>query len=172
VKSHPLERICTHRSENFQLAFARRALHLLPAQWDCEFEASRLGIILRGETESALERATEWLREVYGEQLAIGPVSIRYQQGSVLEEPHMGVRVRCRPEDLDTIAKDLVSRGATILDEELGQAGGVVRATVPLTRLLGYSRYLAELTSDSAREVMWFSHYAPCDSPPTGDDAA
>jgi translation elongation factor EF-G len=128
--------------------------------------------VLRAETEIALERPLEWLREVYGEQLAIGALSIRYHQGTVLEEPYMSVRVRCARKDFDIVRSDLLARGATLLDEEVGHAAGVIRVTAPLAKLLGYPRHLAGLTAGSAREVMWLSHYAPCASPPSGDNAA
>lgn len=117
---------------------------------------------MRGETESVLEGPIELLREMYGKRVSIGPLAIRYRQGAALEEPHMGVRVRCEARDFETVRNDLLARGATILDEEVAHSIGVVRATAPLTKLLGYSRHLVELTSGSAREVMWLDHYSPC----------
>jgi hypothetical protein len=147
------------------LAFAQRALGLLPQPRDCAFEASPEGIVIRGATESALEGPTQMLREVYGEQLAIGPLTIRYRKGPALEEPYMGVRVLCAAKDFQTIRSDLLARGAKILDEEVAQSVGVVRATAPLAKLLGYARDLGSLTAGSAREVMWLDHYEPCAQP-------
>lgn len=163
LADHPVQRICSHRAERFQLAFAQRALGLLPEWRECLFEASGEGIVVRGETESALDGAIGVLREVYGEQIAVGPLTIRYRRGEALEEPHMGLRVLCAAKDFPAVRDDLVSRGATILDAEVVQSVGVVRATAPLAKLLGYSRYLETLTAGSAREVMWLDHYAPCD---------
>jgi hypothetical protein len=165
IADHPLELTCTHRAERVQLAFAQRALGLLPQRRDCRFEASAAGIVIRGETESALAGPTELLREVYGEQIAIGPLTIRYRQGAALEEPHMGVRVLCTAQDFPAVRQDLLARGAKLLDEEVAKSIGVVRATAPLAKLLGYSRHLADLTAGTAREVMWLDHYAPCIQP-------
>jgi hypothetical protein len=167
LAEHPLERTCRHRSEHRQLAFAERVLGFLPQQRDCLFEASPEGIVIRGATESALEGPTELLREVYGEQIAIGPLKIRYRKGAELEEPHMGVRVLCAAKDFAAVRGDLLARGAKILDEEVAQSIGVVRATAPLAKLLGYARDLVGLTAGTAREVMWLDHYEPCAQPTT-----
>jgi hypothetical protein len=162
LADHPLERVCRHRSERLQLTFAQQALELIPESRECQFEASGDGIVIRAETESALERPIELLEEVYGGEIALGPLVIRYRQGAGLEEPHMGVRVLCAAKHFPAVRDDLLSRDATILDEEVLHAIGVVRATAPLAKLLGYSRHLAHLTSGGAREVMWLDHYAPC----------
>jgi len=138
---------------------------LLPQPRDCLFEASADGIVVRGATESALEGPTQLLREVYGEQLAIGPLTIRYRKGAALEEPYMGVRVLCAARDFQAVRSDLLARDAKILDEEVSQSIGIVRVTAPLAKLLGYSRDLVALTAGSAREVMWLDHYAPCAQP-------
>jgi hypothetical protein len=162
----PLERTCTHRAEPFQLAFARRALELLPRSPDRTYEASRKGLIIRGETESAVEHPTAVLKDLYGEQLRIGALTIRYRSGAVLEEPHMGVRVQCPSDHFAAVRADLLARGAIIQDEELTPIMGVVRCTAPLARLLGYAQTLARLTQGRGREVMWLSHYAPAEPPP------
>lgn len=75
----------------------------------------------------------------------------------------MGVRVLCPSLYFEAVKRDLLSRGAAILDEELALITGVVRATAPLAKLLGYSQHVAALTAGTARELMWLSHYAPCD---------
>lgn len=162
IAGHPLELTCTHRSERQQQAFAERVLGFLPERHDCQFEASPAGIVIRAETEAALEGPTEILREVYGDQIDIGPLTIRYRHGAALEEPHMGVRVLCAAKDFPAVRQDLLERGATLLDQEVSRTTAVVRATAPLAKLLGYSRHLADLTGGTAREVMWLDHYAPC----------
>jgi translation elongation factor EF-G len=164
--SYPLERVCTHRQEPFQLRFARRALELLPQFPDRSYEATGKGLIIRGETELAVHRPTELLKSVFGDQVRIGALTIRYREGEVLQEPHMGVRVQCPAKFFEAVRADLLARGATLLDEELSATFGIVRCTAPLARLLGYSDALAKMTDGSAREVMWFSHYAPVEPPP------
>lgn len=166
----PLERTCFHRYDPFQLTFARHALQLLPDDDRAFFEASHRGLVLRAETEAALERPIEILKDYYGNQISIGRATVRHHQGSTLEEPHMVVRVRCNPEHFESIIADLTTRNAVVLDTEMQPTFCVVRATAPLARLLGYAQSLADLTGKSAHEVMWLSHYAPvqASSPPGG----
>jgi elongation factor G-like protein len=171
VPQHPLERLCRLNAEGPQLTFAQRALWLMPQRSDCGFEASCEGLLMRGETELSLERPIALLQEVYGEQLAIGPLTIRYHRGALVEEPHMGVRVLCAARDFQAVRNDLVERGAKILDEEVTQIVGVVRATAPLAKLLGFPRRLLTLTAGGARELMWLSHYQPCDPQPLEAEA-
>jgi len=170
---YPLEQLCFHRSEPFQLAFAREAIEILPLRPDRCFEARGRGLLLLAETESALESSTAILKDAYGEQVCVKEPTIRYQCGAVTEEPHMGVRVLTPAAHFDAVREDLLRRGATLLDAEVMLPVGVVRVTAPLVRLLGYSCELARLTSGAGREVMWLSHYAPVESPPpAGNHAA
>lgn len=162
----PLEQICSHANEPLQLDFARDALQILPQREDGSAEATPQGLVLRGETEGALERRTNLLKEHYGDQVRIGSPKVRYRRYSQLEEPHMGLRVLCASTHFAAVKADLLSRGAVILDAEATPQFGVVRATVPLANLLGYSHAVAELTAGSAREVIWLSHYAAVDEPP------
>jgi hypothetical protein len=166
----PLERTCFHRYEPFQLTFARHALQLLPEDDRAFFEASHRGLVLRAETEAALERPIEILKDYFGNQISIGRPTVRHHQGTTLEEPHMVVRVRCKPEHFEAIRADLITRNAVVLETEVKPTFCVLRATAPLARLLGYAQSLAELTDKSAHEVMWLSHYAPVQesSPPGG----
>jgi translation elongation factor EF-G len=81
----------------------------------------------------------------------------------------MGVRVLCPAAQLKAMKDDLMARAAKIYDAEVSPPIGVVRATVALARLLGYSQYLSGLTGGKAREVVWLSHYAPVEPvPPDG----
>jgi hypothetical protein len=158
---YPLERTCVHRYEPFQLTFARRAVQILPEPEEGSAEATHQGLVLRAETETEFEPAIEVLKDYYGDQIEIGSPTIRYHRSPRLEEPHMGVRVLCPKPHFAAMRADLMARGANILDAEVGPQFGVVRATAPLARLLGYEHALMELTSGSARAVMWLSHYAP-----------
>ena len=158
----PLERLCTHRSERLQVAFARMACEALPVRVDLAYEAASRGLILYAETESALERPIALLNDIYGDELQLSPMMLRYRDGDARGEPHMGVRVLCAAQHFEAIRNDLKARRAHLLDVELRPPIGVLRATAPLALLLGYSKWLGHLTGGSARDVMWFSHYAPC----------
>lgn len=158
----PLECRCVDLRERLQLAFAEHALGLLPQRKDVAYEARSEGLLIYAETEFALERPLGILTEIYGASLDIDPPTIRYRISEVIEEePHMAVRVLCAARHFATLKHDFVARGASILDEELRPPVGVIRATAPLRKLIGYSQWLAEHTSGSAREVMWLAHYAP-----------
>jgi hypothetical protein len=160
----PLERLCTHHSARSQLAFAQQAREALPVRPDLACEVGAHGLVLYAETESALDRPLALLQDLYADQLRVGPLTIRYRGGDVRQEPHMGVRVMCAARHFEAICHDLSARGAHLLDVELRPPVGVVRASAPLSKLIGYSKSLAEVTSASAQEVMWLSHYAPCES--------
>lgn len=168
----PLECTCSHRRERFQLAFARRALEFLPQADDTSFQPGSRGLIVLAETETALERPIGIIREVFGDQVNIGPPTVRYRRGATLEEPHMGVRVLCAPEHFAAVKADLERRLAVIVDSEVNRQFGVVRATAPLAELLGYPRRLSELTGGRGQHMMWFSHYAPVQDEPPGGNAA
>jgi regulator of nucleoside diphosphate kinase len=169
---HPLERLCSHLYEPFQLTFARHAEQLLPQDDEVEVEATHKGLLLRGETEATLEHAAELLRDYFGNQIRVGPAIVRYHEGTTLEEPHMGLRVRCSPEHFEAVRADLRARDASIMASKIDLACGEVRATAPLAKLMGYARSLAKFTSGTAYEVMWLSHYAPAEVPPPDDPAA
>jgi hypothetical protein len=169
---YPLEQTCWHLYEPFQLTFARQALQMLPQNEDGAAEATHRGLVLRAETEAELEKFLDRLKHYYGDQIRAGSPTIRYHRSPELEEPHMGVRVLCQPTHFAAVKADLLARGAAILDAELTSRHGVVRANASLARLMGYPRALAQLTAGSAREVMWFSHYAPVDRPPPDGEAA
>jgi len=169
---YPLERICSHRYQPFQLTFARHAMQLIAQRDDIELEATHRGLILRAETEAALDGAIRTLQEHYGSQLRAGATTVRYHSGASLEEPHMVVRVSCQPKYLEAVRADLLARHARILEAEATPTRVIVRATAPLLGLIGYGWSLARLTSGTARETMRLSHYAPAESPPPDGDAA
>jgi translation elongation factor EF-G len=77
----------------------------------------------------------------------------------------MGVRVLCAAKYYDGVRDDLIVRGGALADAEVTPRIAVLRATVSLARLLGYSQHVHDLTGGSAREVTWFSHYAPIETP-------
>lgn len=171
----PLERLCSSVVTPFQLGFARKAMKLLSERESLACEATGAGLVVRSETEAALERALGLLREVYGaEALRIGPPTVRCRQTDRgMEEPHMGVQIRCLPAQLERVRDDLVRRGAEIVEAHRQGPIAVVRATAPLARLIGYAQALDALSGGDAHPVMWFSHYAPLESagPPGGTAA-
>src|ERR1044072_8149768 len=158
---HALEVVCSQAQEPSQLIFALRALELLPVRIDCSLAPTDRGLSVRAETEVALLRHVDILRDFYGAQLSVGPLRILYRGEEFIEEPYMIVRVRCIPAHFEVIRADLLDRGARILDAEVSNTRGVVRAVAPLARLLGYSPHVRSLTDGKALDVMWFSHYAP-----------
>jgi hypothetical protein len=169
---YPLERLCTHLYEPFQLTFARHAEQLLAHDDEVVVEATHRGLILRGETETSFDHAKEQLQGFFGNQIRIGAATIRYHDGATLEEPYMGLRVRCLPEHFEAIKADLIARGGLIVVSKIDPACGEIRATAPLAQLMGYARRLAELTSGTGHGMMWLSHYARAEVPPPPNDSA
>lgn len=169
---YPLERICTHLYEPFQLKFARRAEQLLSGQEDVQSEPSHRGLIIRAGTEPILVNAVEVLLDFYGPQIQVGPPTIRYHEGPVLEEPWMRMEVRCAPRFLESVKTDLAMRRARVVSSELHSTDAVIQASAPLAHVIGYAPVLARLTSGTAHEAMWLSHYAPIEDPPPDSDAA
>jgi hypothetical protein len=169
---YPLERLCTHDYEPFQLTFARHAQQLFHEHEDVELLAAHHGLVIRAETEEAIEAALEVLEDFYGPQIRVSPPTVRYHKGKMLEQPWMGLRVRCATDQLETVRADLVVRDATIVSSETQSCAGVIQACAPLACLIGYGAALATLTSGAGQHVMWLSHYAPVeDLPPDGDAA-
>lgn len=169
---YPLERICSHLYEPFQLTFARHAQRVLKEVDEVEAEATHRGLLLRGETEATFESPLSLLREYFGNQIDVGPTTIRYHNGAMVEEPYMGLCVRCSLEYFEVIKADLNAREVVGVDSKVGPIGAVLRATAPAAKLLGYASDLAELTSGTAYQEMWLSHYAPVETPPPDDTAA
>jgi hypothetical protein len=169
---YPLERVCSYFSEPFQLTFARNAQQHFLMREDVEVSASHGGLTIRGETEDAIDAALALLKDLYGPRLRIGPPTILYHQGAMLEQPWMGVRVRCTLGHLDAVNADLLDRDATMASCDIDGVHCVVRARAPLASLLGYRSSLHDLTGGSAQHTMWLSHYAPLVNPPPGGRAA
>lgn len=168
----PVERYCTHRAETFQLAFAERALELLPRDERTAFRPGRAGLTIAAETEIAMARPLRRLEELYGDEVRISPPKVRYRHGDRIEQPFMGLRVLCAPVSFEPIREDLRMRGATIMDAEVNRRFGIVRACAPLAALLGYPDALHRITGGREKLVMWLSHYEQLDEPPPAGAAA
>jgi len=169
---YPLERLCSHLYEPFQLTFARHAERVLREENEVELEATHQGLVLRGETEAAFEHSVQLLCNYYGNQINVGPAAVCYHKATTVEEPVMGVRVNCSPEHFDMVAADLNLRSAVIFASHMGPARAEIRVVAPLAKLLGYAARLTQLTSGTAHCVMWLSHYAPAQMPSPDDTAA
>lgn len=168
----PLERLCSHLYEPFQLTFARNAQQHFLVREDVEVVASHQGLAIRAETEDAIDAAIVILKDLYGPNLRIGPPTIRYHQGTSLEQPWMGLSLRCAAEHLDVVNADLIDRQATIVSCDVEPSQCLIQARAPLATLLGYRSYLDKLTAGSAQYAMWLSHYAPLENPPPDGQAA
>jgi hypothetical protein len=169
---YPLERVCRHLYQPFQLKFARQAQQLLTQQGDLGIVCSHEGLTIRGETEEILHGAVEILRAFYGSQLHVGSATVRYHNATTLEEPWMGLRIKCAPRHFDAIKADLMMRHASIIGSDRHSRIGVIHARAPLSQLIGYASDLAKLTCAEAQQLMWLSHYAPVeDMSPDGDAA-
>ena len=168
----PLERLCSHLYEPFQLTFARNAQQHFVAREDVEVAASHQGLTIRGETEDSIDAATVILKDLYGPDLRIGPPTIRYHLGRSLEQPWMGMRIKCKPEHLDAVNADLIDREAEIVSCDIESAQSVIQARAPLASLLGYRLALEMITSGTAQHAIWLSHYAPIENTPPDGEAA
>ena len=169
---YPLERVCSHMSEPFQLAFSRNAQQHFLTREDVVVTASHRGLTIRGETEEAIDAALVLLTDLYGPRILIGPPTVLYHHGVTLEQPWMGLRIRCATNLLDAVNTDLLDRDATITSCEVEGAHCHIQALAPLASLLGYRSALESLTGGSARHAIWLSHYAPMGTlPPEGHAA-
>jgi translation elongation factor EF-G len=152
--------------------FARNAKQLFCERDDVELVASHRGLTIRGETEDVIAAAVVVLKDLYDRMLRLEPLTIRYHQGAALEQPWMGLRVRCIPRHLEAVNADLIDRNARIVACDIEPGMCVIQACAPLADLLGYRSALEKLTAGSAQHAMWLSHYAPVQEfPPDGHAA-
>ena len=80
---------------------------------------------------------------------------------SVILEPVMGVEVTTPDDFMGDVIGDLNSRRGHIQGMEERSGAQVVRATVPLSAMFGYSTDLRSATQGRATYSMQFDHYAP-----------
>ena len=153
---YPLERLCSHLYEPFQLTFARHAEQVLREEDEVELEATHKGLVLRGETEAAFEHSVQLLRNYYGNQIDVGPAAVRYHKGTTVEEPLMGLRVNCSPEHFEVVAADLNIRNAVIVASHIGPTRAEIRAGGPPCEAAGVCRAAdtAHLGNGPQRDVV------------------
>ena len=136
---YPLERVCSHRYEPFPNAHVcTKCPAARPGSRGRGGVPSHQGLAIRAETEDSIDAAIVLLKDLYGPTLRIGPPTIRYHRGRMLEQPWMGLSVRCGPEHLEAVNADLVDREAVIVSCEIDPAQSVIEARAPLAALLGY----------------------------------
>jgi hypothetical protein len=168
----PLERICSYMSEPFQLTFARNAQRHFMTREDVEALPSHQGLTIRGETEEVIDAALILLKDLYGPRIRVGPPTVRYHHGGSLEQPWMGLRIRCDIDHVEAVSADLLDRDATLFSCELEGPVCSMHAQAPLASLLGYGASLRKIAGNSARHAIWLSHYAPMEPPPSGGRTA
>jgi len=81
--------------------------------------------------------------------------------GGVLLEPHVFVEVTTPKEFVGEIIGDFNARGAHIIGIEDRHVAQKVSATIPLSRMFGYTTDLRSMTQGRASFTMEFSHFAP-----------
>jgi hypothetical protein len=169
---YPLERTCSYLSEPFQLAFARNAEQHFVMREDVKVTASHRGLKIRGESEDAIDAALVLLKDLFGPRIQVGPLTVVYHDGVTLEQPWMGLRIRCATSQLEAVNADLLDRDATIASCEVDGAHCHIEACAPLASLLGYRSALEDLTAGAGKHAIWLSHYAPMGILPPDNHAA
>ena len=147
---YPLERVCSHLSEPFQLTFARGAQQLFREREDVEVVASHRGLTIRAETEEVIDAAAVVLKDLYGPKIrhraADNPLSPGCHARATLD----GSAHPCASDHLEAVNADLIDRNATIDACEIQPAVCVIQACAPLAELMGYRSALEKLTAGSA----------------------
>jgi elongation factor G len=83
------------------------------------------------------------------------------QAGLVLLEPVMRIEVTAPAENLGPVTADLVRRGAVLEGDDLRGDMRVIRGTVPLSKMFGYSTTVRSLTQGRAGYSMEPAGFAP-----------
>lgn len=176
----PFAQTVASRSEVFQLRFARAAAELLAANHPAgSFPASALscgcgadGIELSAEDEDTLAEAVTRLQAVYGNDLNIGEVRVRYRREPMLLEPVMRVEVSVPglfgQRALNILRAREVVLSATENDGSLWRMTGEGRAA----RVLGLRGQLDVLTNRTAvTQLSLLGFFTPPPGPDGGDAA-
>ena len=108
----PIQCECSYSRDRFNLAFARKAMEFLRPGKELVLEPSPRGLTLLAETEMALERPIAVLKDVYGDEVRVGPPTVRYHEGAQVEEPYMGLRIRCQSPHFERLKGDHECAGA------------------------------------------------------------
>lgn len=167
----PLEQLVQLTSTRFQKGFARQVIrevaHLRPFRDHVTLAATEEGLRMFGESEEALQRPLEALRDVYREKLRASAPQVRYlSRNRERYEPIMVLRVRVAERFLPALHADLEKREVNVLEEDFSRGECVVRAEGPLRKLLGYGAALANFTNGTGQYWCWLDRYEPTDEPP------
>ena len=162
IEQLPLEQLIVHRHEPVQLTFANRATQMVPESDDYRLEPAVDGLRVHAANETALEIPREILCEVFGGELELMPVGIKFERhGEQLYEPVMFIRTEVNADVQPGLRAALHSRGAQILEEDARRTRVVTRALAALREMLGFPQTLRALAGNNARLWVWLSHYAP-----------
>lgn len=167
---YPLEQLVRSRSTRFQRGFARMSMHLVPAIEDVLFEAGDEGLRILAASELALALPCEVIRQMHAGDVDIGAPRVRFLDGTIVQEPVMGLRAAVPQPQTEAALHELIARGASIDEVDWFARKPTVRAWAPLRLLLGYPKALLVLTKGQADLSMWLTHYAPM--PPEPDKAS
>jgi hypothetical protein len=165
----PVEQLASHAGHPFQQGFARQASRLIPPTEAHDLQTVPAGLLIQARDEDALAGPVAILRDIYGSLLHLAPPRPRllWLEGRWCE-PIMMVRARLRHIYLEGVRRDLLARGALMLEEDDQPDGMVLRAKAPLERLLGYGPEFSALTGASCDYWMWLDCYRPMEVPPGG----
>lgn len=155
-----LKQSIKNRSEVFQLKFAQEALALLDGD-GLQPEATHAGLELRAENETFLVRAVGALRERYGDGLQVERPEVLYLREPVLMEPVMAARIIVPRARAGAIERNLLGRGAIVLEKQIRNGIGRIEAEVPMVNLLGYADYLQDATAGAGTCQINFCRYVP-----------
>lgn len=157
-----LEQRITNRSEVFQLKFAREAEALL-AEAGLAPRASHAGLLLLADGEAALVHAADVLRARYGDCLQTERPRVLYVHEPVLMEPVMEAVVTVPYAGAAAIERNLLGRGALVLEALVEDGISRIHAELPMAKLLGYADYLRNATRGAGTCRTAFRRYAPVD---------
>jgi len=133
---------------------------------EVEVSPTGLGVILRAESELALEVAAYLIGQQVPE-IRVGSPTVEYLRGSELFEPIARVRVCTHVTDLERVSEDALSRrGSAITIEE-----DLISFDAPYSELWGYSTALRSLTQGrGALNSVRFLEYRPAPRVGNNDD--
>jgi len=112
--------------------------------------------------EAGLAEARVALQQAYGERVRFGAVSVHSQVDPVSGEllvPVMFLRVDAPRAHGPALRELLRERGVEAQDVAFERDRMVLRAEVPLTRLLGVERQVGERTDGAAHTMCWLLRY-------------
>lgn len=158
----PLRQMVSAHGEA-QRVFARQGL------LDQLSRAERYQIVSHGSggqiyaaSESALAQAQEVLRQAYGDAIRFGGVTVHSyvdEQSDQVMIPILFMRLDAPRAHAKALMGLLAERAITTQEVDMQRDRVVIRAEVPLSRLLGLERLVAALTDGAAHTMSWLLRY-------------